>query len=314
MNPPQNDKHAVTGAYGFSGQYIARRLLSKGKQVVALSNSGYYDPSKRRKARDPSWNAQIRTHPLCFDQPDELTRTLQGVSVLYNNYWIRFNHRHFSISQAVENSRILFRAAREAGVGKVVHVSITNPSVDSPLEYFRGKALVEHALKESGLPHAILRPALLFGKNDILINNIAWLLRRFPVFGVFGDGSYKVQPIFVDDLARIAITKGGEAENSLVHAVGPETFTFRELVVTIGRIIGKQRPIFSIQPEIGYFIGRVIGALKKDTLLTREEIQGLMENKLWVDEPPAGDTRLTEWAAEHASILGVTYNSEMARR
>ena len=226
----QDDLHAVTGAFGYSGKYIAYRLLADGKSVITLTNSIH---------RQSPFGDRVRAVPFCFDKPEKLTESLYGVSVLYNTYWVRFNHRSFTHADAVRNTMALFEAAKAAGVKRVVHVSITNPSEDSPLEYFSGKARLERALVESGLSHAILRPTVLFGKEDILVNNIAWALRHLPVFGVFGDGQYKLQPIYVDDLAEIAVEQGGPRENVVINAVGPETFTYRGLVETIGQIIGK---------------------------------------------------------------------------
>jgi uncharacterized protein YbjT (DUF2867 family) len=123
------------------------------------------------------------------------------------------------------------------------------------LEYFSGKARLERALTESGLSYAILRPAVIFGVEDILINNIAWMLRKLPVFGVFGDGQYRLQPIYVEDLAQLAVEQGEKTENTISNAIGPETFTYRELVRTIGAAIGKQRRIISIPPRLGYWAG-----------------------------------------------------------
>ncbi len=196
----------------------------------------------------------------------------------------------------------------------MAHVSITNPSEDSPLEYFSGKARLERVLVESGLSYAILRPTVLFGKEDILVNNIAWALRRLPVFGVFGDGQYKLQPIYVDDLAQLAVEQGGKTENVIINAIGPETFTYRGLVEAIGQIIGCRRPIISVPPVVGYAAGWMIGKLVGDVMITREEIRGLMDNLLCVDAPPAGNTKLTEWATGRAATLGLHYTSELARR
>ena len=234
--------------------------------------------------------------------------------VLYNTYWVRFNHKTFTHATAVENTLKLFDAARDAGVRRIVHVSMTNPSEDSPLEYFRGKALLERRLVETGLSYAILRPAVLFGGRDILINNIAWMLRKLPVFGVFGDGAYRLQPIHVDDLAELAVREGHGNLDHVVEAIGPETFTYRELVQAIGRIIGKPRPIVSVPPGLGYVMARIVGRLVGDVVITREEIRGLMADLLYTDAPPAGRTKLSEWATEHADTLGVRYASELARR
>jgi NADH dehydrogenase len=300
-----NAVQAVTGAFGYSGKYIARKLLDAGETVTTLTNS---------IDRANEFGGHILAHPLSFDRPDDLARALDGVEVLYNTYWVRFNHKDFTHADAVRNTLVLFDAAVRAGVERVVHVSITNPSEDSPLEYFSGKARLERALVESGLSYAILRPAVIFGKEDILINNIAWALRRLPVFGVFGDGSYRLQPIYVEDLAGLAVKQGKGRENAVVNAIGPEAFTYRELVETIARLIGVRKPILSVPPEVGYRAAKAIGARTGDVMLTREEIEGLMAGLLYVDAPPAGTTRLTDWIREHADTLGRTYTSELARR
>jgi NADH dehydrogenase len=297
--------HGVTGAFGYSGRYIAWRLLDLGHRVVTLTNT--------TPPRDP-FDGRITRFPLKFDRPGDLVASLAGVAVLYNTYWVRFNHRDFTHAAAVANTRTLFEAAKRAGVRRVVHVSITNPSHDSPLEYFRGKAELEQALRASGLSHAILRPTVLFGKEDILINNIAWALRRFPVFGVFGSGEYRLQPIYVDDLAALAVRYGAERGDVTVDAIGPETFTYRELVRTIGTIIGRPRPIVSVPPSLAYWVGRMLGAVTQDVVITRDEIRGLMAGLLYVESPPAGTTALTEWARAHRAELGLRYASELARR
>ncbi len=302
---PAPELHVVTGAFGYSGKYIARRLLAAGHRVRTLTNS---------PQRANPFGGSVEAHPYSFDDPPRLTESLRGAAVLYNTYWVRFNHRLFQHAAAVDNTLKLFAAAREAGVKRVVHVSITNPSLDSPLEYFRGKARLERALQESGLAHAILRPTVLFGQEDILVNNIAWVLRRFPIFAVFGAGQYRLQPIHVDDLAALAVVQGQERENRVIDAIGPETFTYRELARRLGEIIGKPRPIISVPPFLGYLAGWMLGKIMGDVMITRAEIKGLMAGLLCTDSPPAGEVRLTDWAAAHADALGRRYASELARR
>ena len=182
------------------------------------------------RGRPARWATPCRPCRFDFDRPERLAKSLAGVSVLYNTYWVRFNHRNFTFAEAVRNSRTLFHAARQAGVERIVHTSITNPSLDSPLEYFRGKAQVEQALKDCGVSAAVLRPAVLFGGHDILINNMAWTLRHLPVFGLFGRGDYRLQPIHVEDFASLAVAAGRQRDNVTINAIGPETFTYRELL------------------------------------------------------------------------------------
>jgi len=297
--------HIVTGAFGYSGQYIARRLLQKGHQVRTITNS---------VNRANPFGKQVQAHPFNFDQPAKLVESLRGAKLLYNTYWVRFNHKTFAHADAVQNTLTLFAAAKEAGVERIVHVSITNPSLASNLEYFRGKAELEAALQASGLSYAILRPTVLFGREDILINNIVWMLRHLPVFGVFGNGNYRIQPIYVDDLARLAVEQGEKQANIILNAIGPETFTYRELAQTLGQIIGRSRPILSVPPPLGYLAGAIVGRLVDDIVVTREEIEGLMADLLHVDTPPTGTTALTAWAKQHAATLGLQYASELARR
>jgi len=297
--------HAITGAFGYSGRYIATRLLEQGQTVITLTNS---------MNRVNPFGGKVRAYPLAFAEPGRLAEALTGVDVLYNTYWVRFNHRTFTHAQAVENTLALFKAARQAGVRRVVHVSITNPSETSPLEYFSGKARLEQALQATGLSHAILRPTVLFGREDILINNIAWVLRRFPFFAVFGDGAYRLQPVHVNDLANLAVTEGMRTENVVINAIGPETFTYRDLVHAVGTAIGRPRPLINVSPGMGCFFGKLMGVFMRDTFITREEIRGLMDELLYVSTPPTGKTLLTTWMQKNAATLGLRYASELNRR
>src|ERR1035437_5674757 len=289
--------HVVTGAFGYSGKYIATRLLQAGHRVRTLTNSG---------DRPNPFGGQVEAHPFHFGDKAKLVESLRGAAVFYNTYWVRFNHGDFSHSIAVENTLRLFEACQQAGVGRVVHVSITNPAEDSPLEYFSGKARLERALRESGLSHAILRPTVLFGREDILINNIAWALRRFPFFAVFGDGSYRLQPIHVDDLADLAVAERMRSENVIINAIGSETFTYRELVKAVGNAIGRTGPLVNVPPGMGCLLGKLVGWFMHDTFITREEIRGLMTELLYVSTPPTGKTPLTVWMKKNAD----TWRSE----
>jgi uncharacterized protein YbjT (DUF2867 family) len=298
--------HAVTGAFGYSGKYITRKLIADGHPVVTLTNS---------VDRKNEFGNKIKAYPLDFTHLDELKDSLQGVEILYNTYWVRFDRPPlFTHTEAVRNSIALFKAAKKAGVQRIVHVSITNPSLDSKLPYFHGKAEIEQGLISSGVPHTILRPTVLFGQEDILINNIAWTLRHLPVMGVFGNGQYRVQPIYVEDLAELAVRAGKAQGNEIINAIGPETFSYRELVQTIGQLIGVQRPIIAVPPEMGYWAGWAIGKVMNDVFITRAEIAGLMQDLLYVGTPPTGTTKLTEWIIAHRDTLGRRYTSEMSRR
>ena len=296
---------AITGAFGYSGRYIAQRCLEAGHDVITLTNSSQ---------RENPFQGRIAALPLRFNEPARLAESLQGVHALINTYWVRFNHRLFTHEQAVANSKILFQAAKKAGVRRVVHVSITNPDAGSDLSYFRGKAEVEAALLSLGVSYCILRPAVLFGKEDILVNNIAWALRRFPVYGVFGNGDYKLQPIHVDDLAASAVERAFAVRDEIIDAIGPETFTYRQMVETVARLLGLKRIILGLPPLLAYAGCRLAGFVVRDVIITRDEIRGLIQNRLYVDAPPLGATKLTDWVQQHKATLGRKYTSELRRR
>ncbi len=298
-------KTAVTGAFGYSGKYIAEKLLANGHSVITLTNS---------VQRANEFDGRVKAFPYNFDNLAALTKSLADIDVLYNTYWVRFNHPLFNHADAVANTLVLFEAARQAGVKRIVHISITNPSETSRLEYFSGKAKLEKGLFESGIPYSILRPTVIFGREDILINNIAWVLRHLPVFGVFGDGEYKLQPIYVEDLADLAVKCGESQTNEIIDAIGPETFSYRGLVEAIGKLIGVKRAVISVSPEFGFLAGQIIGALTNDVIITRPEIEGLMANLLYTDSTPTGTTNLTDWIQRHSDTLGKSYTSELKRR
>jgi len=302
----ENKAHAVTGAFGFSGRYVAHRLLEQGKRVINLTGA---------PARPDPFAGQVETRPFLFHDVTAMTEALRDVAVLYNTYWVRFNHADFSHAKAVRNTLVLFEAAKAAGVERIVHISITNADPASPLEYFSAKGQLEKALKSFGVSHAVVRPAVLFGPEDILINNTAWALRRFPVFCLFGDGSYHVRPIHVDDLAAIMVEQGGHRENALINALGPEDFTWRELVSMLADVLGKRPRVIECSPTMAWRLAWLMGKLVGDVLVTQEEIAGLMADLLHVPgAAPTGSTRLSDWARDNRDTLGAVYHSELDRR
>ncbi|HEX6702194.1 MAG TPA: NAD-dependent epimerase/dehydratase family protein [Gaiellaceae bacterium] len=290
---------AVTGAFSYTGAAIAERLLADGLRVRTLSRRN--DPSSPLHRR-------IEVAPLQFADEPALVESLRGAQTLYNTYWIRFERGGSTFERAVANTRTLFRAARSAGVERVVHLSVSNPSADSPLPYFRGKAQCEQALAESGLEHTIVRPTLVFGPRDILVNNIAWILRRFPLFLVPGSGRYRVQPVSVEDVAEIAVTASGT-----VDAAGPEVLSFDELVRAVGAAIGRRRTLVHVRPGAALGLGGLVGAACRDVLLTRDEVAGLQAELLVSQAPPLGTKSFRDWLASHGGDLGRRYVSELAR-
>jgi NADH dehydrogenase len=301
---PDPNLHVVTGAFGYCGRHIARLLLQHGVRVRTLT---------AHPRRPDPFHGQIEIAPLDFSDHSLLVANLRGAAVFYNTYWIRFPWRQVTFGGAVENSRALIRAAAEAGVRRFVHISVTNPSLDSPLPYFRGKALVEQELVNSGLSYAILRPTVFFGGEDILINNIAWLLRNLPVFGVFGRGDYHLQPVFVEDISALCIRLAAQAADTILDAVGPETYTFEELVRLVRQWVRGRARIVRVPPVLALAAGRALCWFTRDVVITRDEITGLMSNLLVSAATPTCPTRFSDWLRANARDLGVSYRSELQR-
>ena len=298
--------HTVTGATGYTGRYIARHLLEEGHTVRSLTG---------HPQRFNPFGDQVALHPFNFDRPDLLRETLTGTDTLFNTYWIRVNYGDRTHERCVDETRILFNAAKDAGVRRIVHISVTNPDPNSPLPYFRGKGQLEEALRGLGISYAILRPTLLFSTEDILLNNIAWTLRKFPLVLLPGTGNYGIQPIFVEDLADLAIEASRGSENIEIDAVGPEIFTYADMVKMVRDKAGSRCLVMPSPKWLTYAAGRFLGIFLDDIVLTMDEIRGLSAGLLVSRSGavPTGHTRLSEWLDRNAAELGQRYASEVQR-
>lgn len=296
--------NVVTGAFSYTGKYITENLLLNNEGVITLTNH----------LRSGSNNRNITVLPYNFDKYEGLKKLLYGVDTLYNTYWIHFSYRNKSLDDAVENSKKLISIAQEAGIKRIVHISVANPSKTSHLPYFRAKAEVEEFIIKSHLSYAIIRPTLIFGLESIPFNNITYFLRKFPVFPIFGSGKYLVQPIFVGDLAKIAINMGYSRENVILNVGGPDTLTYDELIHTIAKILKSRTHIIHLAPNITLFLGKVLGYILNDVTINRGEMEGLMSNKyVHKHTDITGETRLSRWLEENIDKLGNQYVSELKR-
>ncbi|MDP6199617.1 MAG: NAD(P)H-binding protein [Candidatus Poseidonia sp.] len=300
--------HVVTGAFGYSGRWVAHHLLQQEVRVRTLTNA---------VGRDDPFEGRVEVHGLDFTDMDRLVASLKGAEVLYNTYWVRYNKsgKRFAHATAVENTRILFEAARRAGVKRVVHFSVANPTKAPHWTYFEGKVEVERLLEASGLSYAILRPTVLFGgERNVLINNIAWMLRRFPVFGVFGFGGYPIQPVHVEDVAEVAVAQGKLEENAVVDVAGPETFRYKDYIRLMVKALGLRRLILPMPPLAAWLFGRCLGVLLQDDVITRAEIKGLRQGLMASSSPPVGTRLFSEWIAEHGPSFGERYQNDLKER
>lgn len=255
----------------------------------------------------------MKASSYSFNDRRQLTETLRGADVLYNTYWIRFPYDGQTYESALENTRTLFECARNAGVKRIVHISVTHASTDSDLPYYRGKGIQESMLHESGVSFSIVRPTLVFGNGDILVNNIAWLIRTCPVFPIFGSGDYRIQPVYVEDLARIAIQCSTGPAGLTVDAIGPETCTFNQMVRLVADTLERRIRFVKVPPALGMLAGKIVGLFLDDVILTANELKGLMAELLTSKQPANAQTKFSEWLERNKSTVGTHYSSELAR-
>ena len=293
----------VTGAFSFTGRHIAEVLLARGRRVRTLS----------RHPGDPSHPLaeSVEFAPLAFDA--SLLHSLEGADTLYNTYWVRFERGETTFDLAVENTARLFAAAKGAGVRRVVHVSVANSDLSSPFPYFRGKARTEEALRAVGVSHAIVRPTLVFGPDDILVNNIAWGLRHVPLFIVVGDGDSMVQPVSVWDVAAICVDGGARDDDVEVDAAGPDRWSYEEFVRLIAGAVDARARIVGGSKTVGLAAARVAGLFLGDVVVTRDELDALSAGLLVTHEHPLGSERFEPWLRDNADRLGRHYESELRR-
>ncbi|MDE0574475.1 MAG: NAD(P)H-binding protein [Candidatus Poseidoniales archaeon] len=300
--------HVVTGAFGYTGRWIAHQLLEQGEKVRTLTNA---------VGRDDPFDGQVEVHPLDFEDKAALVESLRGADVLYNTYWVRYNHqsKKFDHGIATRNCSIMFEAAKEAGVRRIVHFSVAHPDQAPGWSYFAGKVDSEESLKKVGISYAIVRPTVLFGGGrNVLVNNIAWMLRYMPVFGYFGWGNYPMQPVHVRDVARIAIELGAGNEDITRDAAGPETYRYKDFVKLIGRSMRVRRIIMPVPPLMGWMAGQVMGVFLKDMVITRAEIKGLMQGLVASDEEPLGVIKFSEWIEGKGDGIGRKYHNDLKER
>src|SRR5271166_4470070 len=295
LNKASPDTITITGAFSYTGSYATRLLLDRGYRVRTLTN---------HPQRSNPFGERVQAFAYNFEDPDRLRETLLGTSTLINTYWVRFPRGESTFEKAVQNTRSLISAAKQAGVKRIVHVSIANPSADSPLGYYRGKAQLEQAVIDSGMSYTILRPTVIFGAEDILINNIAWFVRRLPVFGIPGNGLYRVRPIYVKDMARLITEAVDQTTNAVRDAIGPESYTFEDLVRLIARSLGRSVHFIHLPTIVAYFATCMTGWFVGDVVLTWEEYRGLVSDLLAPEGVSSGHIRLSVWLAENRERVG----------
>jgi uncharacterized protein YbjT (DUF2867 family) len=295
----------ITGASGFIGGAISDRLVGRA-EIRSLTSH----PAKNR------FGERVRSFPYDFERPARMEDPFRGVDVFVNSYYVRFNYGAASFELAVDRTRELIALARAAGVRKIVHVSVSNAGERSDLPYYSNKGRIERLVRESGLDYTILQPAIVVGPGDILVNNIAFFLRRVPVFTIFGRGDYRVQPITLDAFADLAVEAVDGAHRRVTLAVaGPSDWGFLDMVRAVRTAVGSRALIVRAPAPLALAGLKVAGLMLGDVVLTRDEVKGLTREYLCAERPLRRGADFADWLAQPAvaSTLGRRYESELAR-
>lgn len=283
----------VTGAFGNTGSAIADRLLQQGRSVRTLTGHPPADPDPR-----------IDVRPFSWDDPERLASAFEGVTTFYNTYWMRTGDDDGNFDLVVERTTQLIEAAEEAGVERIVHLSVGNPSLDSPYPYFRAKAEVEQRLAESPIPAGVVRPSLIFGGDNAMLNDLAWVLKRMPAFAIPGDGQYLVRPVHRDDVAALCLDAGARRDRTTVDAIGPDRMTYQAMVEAVRDAVGAKARIVHTPAPLVLVGARVLGAVLRAKLLTRDELLSTIDGIADAEGPATGSVSFFEWLPTVAADLG----------
>lgn len=287
----------VTGAFGNTGSAIARSLVEQGRHVRTLTTAASDDSDAPIEVIAPDW-----------DDPTQLVRSFDGVSTFYNTFWMRTGNpgsHGTDYGMAIARSVALLEAARRAGVERIVHLSVAH--ADAPdaqrYPYFAAKARVEAVLRSTGIAHAIVRPAVMFGGGPGIVEQLARVLRWVPVFGVAGDGRYQVRPVHVGDVARLCVDGAAHASVDAVpvDAVGPDRPTFDELVRWVAASVGRRARLVHLPATAVIAAGRTLGTIAREDLLTADELRSTMDGLADTDGPATGTVSLRAWLAASAT-------------
>ncbi len=267
----------VTGGTGFVGTHVVNELLRRKHEVAVLA--------RRSESARNRYNFPVSVAAGNVLDPAAVRRAAEGreavihlVGIIAEKGEQTFDRIH---REAAEN---VARAASDAGVRRLLHMSAMGSSEDSPSEYGRTKAAGERAVRESHLEWTVFRPSIIFGPGDGFVTLLAGVVRRNPGFiPVVGPGTTKFMPVSVHDVARVYADslEKPESVGEVFEVGGPETFTLNEIYREIAMAVGKPRkPLVHFPLWWGRFLaGRFEGMAGRGWIevppLTRDQLRSL---------------------------------------
>ena len=295
-------KVTVFGGTGFLGRRVVRRLLER-------------DFSVRVAARHPERVAalfpDVQLDAIHADVNDDrsVAAAVAGVAGVVNAVSLyRESGPQTFHSVHVEAATRVARLAREAGVGRFIHVSGVGADAESASPYIRSRGKGEKAVREA-FPAAIIRPSIMFGRGDAFLIPISRMLRRLPVFPLFGRGQTQLQPAYVEDVAD-AIARVMQNAHSLMcyELGGPRVYTYRSLLEVIARHVGKKPRLVPMPFGLWHALAAVAEMLPEPAI-TRNQVELMqLDNLTSPGVPGFGDLRISSTSLEDTlpSIVGLS--------
>lgn len=275
----------LVGGSGFVGRAIANRLAAAGVSVLV--------PTRRRsRTGHILLLPNVEVVEADVHDPDTLARLFAGadavvslVGVLHSRsgepYGPDFARAH------VELPKKIVAACRGAGVKRLVHVSALGASGDGPSEYQRSKAAGEAAIRSTGadLDWVILRPSVIFGRDDRFLNMFADLAAVFPVLPLAG-ASTRFQPVHVEDVAEVVWRSltSPEAAGQTYELAGPAVYTLRQLVEYVSDLVGKPRPVIALPEGLAMLQARLM-ELAPQPLMSRDNVRSMRVDNVATGDP-----------------------------
>ena len=257
---------AVTGATGFVGSHLVRRLLRDRHQVRALV----------RKPTD-RWANQpgVTLVEGSIDNVAAMTDAFRGADCVYHLVGLIAETRTQTFeTTVVGGTRNVVQAAVAAGAGKLVYLSAMGTEAEALSRYHRTKYEAEQTVIGSGLPYVILRPSVIYGPGDGFVSLLAKLIRRSPVTPVFGSGRYQLQPVYIDDMTEI-MTRALTSKSVLGQIVdcgGPEKLEYVSILDHIGAVLGKRRFRLHLPMAAARLMAVVLETFLRPAPLTRDQL------------------------------------------
>ncbi len=249
-----NMKIFLTGASGYVGNYILRDLVKAGYEVNCLIRKGS-EKKLRMKGK------KIKIFYGDITDSAAVAKAMKGCKAVINLVAIRREHRKQTFENVIfGGTKNCVDAAKKHGIKRFIQMSVLGAKRNAETKFWQAKWEAEEYVRKSDLTYTIFRPSFIFSKEDISINEFARLIKKFPVFPIFGDGEYKSQPVYVEDVsaAFAKAIKLRDVENGIFEVGGPKKYTFNELIATLETLVNKKVVKLNVLLWIAYPIVSLI--------------------------------------------------------